>query len=258
MRTVKKWDDSLNIGIGLIDNQHKIIFDLIKDLGNASEAMADKKVIDTLFDVIENYVFRHFEAEEELIAPHPGSLEHSIEHYALIKEFRKFRLSHRNRNVVNNLAHDFLDTWFINHITSHDMPFFQRITNGGEVGPLEFSVDDYPPEQKERRRHKRIPSGKITDQKITAACYNTSTLKNFHAVIDDISLGGIRFESDQTHQVGDLLVINCAIGKSFAMKEKVRVVNSLDRSFGAEFIGLSPATEKFLVELYGAVSLRNY
>ena len=69
MRIMKKWDTELNVGIGLIDNQHKIIFDLVNDLGKASEGMADKKVIETLFDVIENYVFRHFEAEEDRRCP---------------------------------------------------------------------------------------------------------------------------------------------------------------------------------------------
>ena len=257
MRTGKKWDDSLNIGIGLIDNQHKIIFDLINDLGNALDAMADKKIVDTLLDVIENYVFRHFEAEEELIAPHQGAMEHTLEHYGLIKEFRKFRLSFRNRNGGKSLAHDFLDQWFVRHITEHDLPFFQRIATGGDAQPLDRGIDDYPPEQKERRRHKRIPQKKITDHEIMAACYNTSTLKNFRAHLVDISLGGVRFECNETHQIGDLLIISCIIGKSFKMKEKARVVNFLDHSFGAEFIGLSPATEKFLVELYGAVNIRS-
>jgi hemerythrin-like metal-binding protein len=258
MRTLKKWDDSLDIGIGLIDNQHKIIFDLINDLGHASEAMADKKVVDTLIDVIENYVFRHFEAEEELIAPHPGALEHSLEHYGLIKQFRKFRLSFRNSKSGNNLGHDFLDAWFIKHIIEYDVPLFQQIANGGDVHPMEFAIDDYPAAQGDRRRHKRIPQKKITDNEIIASCYNTSTLKNFQAGVVDISLGGIRFESDESHQVGDLLTISCTIGRNFQMKEKVRVVNVLEHSYGAEFIRLSPATEKFLVELYGAVHIRNF
>lgn len=258
MRTEKKWDDSFNIGIGLVDNQHKIIFDLINDLANAFEVMADKRIIDTLFDVIENYVFRHFEAEEELIAPHQGAMEHTLEHYGLIKEFRKFRLSFRNSSSANSSAHDFLVDWFARHIIEHDVPFFRQIAAGVESAPRQPGIDSYPPDQKERRRHKRIPQKKITDHKIIAFCYNTSTLRNFQALVLDISLGGIRFESNETHQIGDLLIISCTIGKNFKMKEKARVVNSLEDSFGAEFIGLSPSTEKFLVELYGAVNIRNF
>lgn len=258
MHTIKKWDAELNVGIGLIDNQHKIIFDLINDLGKASLAMADKKVIDTLFDVIENYVFRHFEAEEELIKYHNGALEHSLEHYALIKEFRKFRLSFRNRTRTENSVHDFLDSWFVDHIKKRDIPLFKSISSGGDEEKQKIVIDEYPFEQKERRRHKRIHQKKITDNEIVASCYNTSSLKNSDATIVDISLGGMRIDSDQTFSLGDLLIISCTIGRNFKMKEKVRVVNVMDQSFGAEFISLSPATEKFLIELYGAVNIRNF
>jgi hemerythrin-like metal-binding protein len=258
MQSLKKWDDELNVGIGLIDNQHKIIFDLVNDLGKASLAMADKKVIDTLFDVIENYVFRHFEAEEELIRHHQDALTHTLEHYMLIKEFRKFRLSFRNRNSSENSAHDFLDSWFVQHIKHRDIPLFRSIANGGAEKEKKIVIDEYPFEQKERRRHKRIHQRKITDNEIVASCYNTSSLKNSDATIVDISLGGLRIDSDQKFEVGDLVIISCTIGKSFKMKEKVRIVNVLDQSFGAEFISLSPASEKFLIELYGAVNIRNF
>lgn len=257
MHIARKWRDDLNTGIGLIDNQHRIIFDLINDLGNASEAKADKKVIDTLFDVIENYVFRHFEAEEALIAPHAGAKEHTLEHYTLIKEFKKMRLSFRNRLGADSSVHGFLEQWFVGHISESDLPMFTRIAQGGDL-PTRNDVDDYLQEQQERRRHKRVQQKKITDHAIVASCYNTSSLHNSQATVLDVSLGGIRLQSEDTHQVGDLLVVQCALGRNFRMKEKVRIVNSNDDIFGAEFVGLSPATEKFLMELYGAVNIRNF
>ena len=36
MKKRKTWDSDLNVGIGIIDNQHKIIFDLINDLDNVT------------------------------------------------------------------------------------------------------------------------------------------------------------------------------------------------------------------------------
>lgn len=257
MHPARKWRDDLNTGIGLIDNQHRIIFDLISDLGNASVAKADKKVIDTLFDVIENYVFRHFEAEEALIAPHAGAMEHTLEHYKLIKEFKKLRISFRNRLGADNAVHDYLEQWFVDHIRGADLPMFTRIALGGDA-PAKGDVDDYPQGQQERRRHKRVQQKKITDHAIIASCYNTSSLRRSQASVLDVSLGGLCFESEETHQVGDLLVVQCALGRSFKMKEKVRIVNVNDEVFGAAFVGLSPATEKFLVELYGAVNIRNF
>jgi hemerythrin-like metal-binding protein len=258
MRKVKKWDQGLNVGIGILDNQHKIIFDLINDLGAATEAMADRRVIDTLLDVIENYVFRHFEAEEELFGKHKSAQDHSLKHYELIKEFRKVRLSFRNRKNSENNTSIFLEQWFLAHIKDQDLPLFTSIANGSEGKIGEKIIDEYPFEKKERRRHKRIKQKIITDNDIAAYCYNTSSLKNNNAIIVDISLGGLRIRSTEPYKSGDLLVISCKIGKSFMLKEKARIVNAADNFYGAEFINLSPATEKFLVELYGAVNIRNF
>lgn len=258
MLKTRKWRDDLNTGIGLIDNQHKIIFDLINDLGNASEAMADRKVIDTLFDVIENYVFRHFEAEEELIAPHAGAQEHALEHYTLVKEFKKLRLSYRNRSGAETSVHSFLEEWFVRHIREADLPMFVRIAQGGAAVVHKSNVDEHPQEHQERRRHRRVHQKKITDHAILASCYNTSSFRNSKATLVDISLGGLRLETEELHQIDDLLILQCSIGRNFRMKEKVRVVNTIDDAYGAEFISLSPATEKFLMELYGAVNIRNF
>ena len=259
MKKRKTWDSDLNVGIGIIDNQHKIIFDLINDLDNVTRASADRRVVDTLFDVIENYVFRHFEAEEELFHQHEKSITHSLEHYDLVKQFRKFKLSFRNKKDRGNDISTFLDTWFINHIKASDIPLFTHMAGGGlELEKTGGTIDEYPFEPKERRRHKRIEQAKITDMEIVASCYNTSSLRNSADTIVDISLGGMRLRSSQQYAVGDLLIVKCTLGKNFILQEKVRIKNSIESYYGAEFISLSPATEKFLVELYGAVHLRNF
>ena len=257
MKRVTKWKRELDVGISLIDNQHRIIFDLINDLGVASAAMADRRVIDTLLDVIENYVFRHFEAEEELFMNHKGAPEHCLHHYSLIKDFRKFRLSFRNRTSSENNTSAFLEQWFFTHIKEQDIPFFTRIANGGEQNSEKRTNDKYPFETTEYRRHKRIAQNKITDNDISAYCYNTSNLKSNHATIVDISLGGLRINSSDPYKIGDFLIVSCNIGKNFKLKEKVRVVHTTDCFYGAEFINLPPATEKFLIELYGSVNLKN-
>lgn len=256
MRKLDTWDPELNIGIGLIDNQHKIILDLINDLGGACEALADRRVIETLLDVLENYVFHHFEAEEKLVENHASSQQHCLEHYGLIKEFRKIRLGFRNRNSAGKNAAVFLSQWFLAHITAHDIPLFSSIANGGKEQSEERIIDEYPFEITERRRHKRILHHKITDDEIVAECYNTTSLKDSLSAVLDISLGGVRLRPSEPYAIGDLLVIGCRIGTSFKLREKVRIVNAMDECYGAEFINLSPATEKFLIELYGAVNIR--
>jgi hemerythrin len=258
MKKTKQWDSELNIGIGLVDNQHKIIFDLIADLGAALEAKADRKVIDTLLDVIENYVFRHFEAEEDLFKGHQDLSRHCLEHYGMIKEFRKLRLGFRNRCGSEDSTSVFLEQWFLTHIKKHDIPLFTSIANGGDSQMEDLTIDEYPFEVKDRRRHKRIQRRRITDNAIKVHCYNTSNLKNSNASIIDMSLGGIRIDSVDRYVIGDLVVASCTIGRHFKMQEKVRIIDVVETVYGAEFINLSPATEKFLIELYGAVNIKTY
>ncbi len=256
MRKLDTWDSGLNVGVGLIDNQHKIILDLIKDLGGACEALADRRVIETLLDVLENYVFHHFEAEEKLVHNHATSQKHCLEHYGLIKDFRKMRLGFRNRNAAGKNAAVYLNQWFLTHITEHDIPLFSSIANGGGGQSEDRIIDEYPFEITERRRHKRIINHKITDDEIVAECYNTASLKETLATVLDISLGGLRLRPSEPYAIGDLLVVSCHIGTNFNLREKVRIVNVVDEFHGAEFINLSPAAEKFLIELYGAVNIR--
>lgn len=246
------------VGIDILDNQHKVIFDLINDLSNAFKASSDGRVIATLLDVIENYTFKHFETEEELFKDRKDKDEHLLKHYKLIKDLYSFKLAFRNRSAAKETVPDLMNAWFLDHVTQIDLPFFNQKAASGPLPKMTGRVDDYPLECQERRKHKRIPHKKITDTEIVVDCYNTSTLTNSKGIIVDISMGGMRISSDTPYKIGDLILISCHLGRSFKMKEKVRVRNITGNSYGAEFISLSPASEGFLAELYGAVNLRNY
>lgn len=257
MKKSDQWDQALETGIGVIDTQHKIVFDLIGDLRKATMANADRRVVETLLDVVENYVYRHFEAEEEMIAGKEGGLAHCLEHYGLIKEFRKYRLNFRNRGNVDNTGPDFLEKWFAKHIKEQDVPMFTSSAEDA-IPAQDIKVDEYPYSGQERRKYKRIHQKTITDLEIVASCYNTTSLANTQATVLNVSLGGIRLTSTVPFALDDLLVISCLIGKTFQLKEKARVVNIDGEQYGTEFVGLSPETERFLVELYGSVLIRDH
>ena len=246
------------VGIDVLDNQHKVIFDLINDLNNAINASSDIRVITTLLDVIENYTFKHFETEEELFKDRKDKDGHLLKHYNLIKELYTFKLAFRNRNLAKEAVPNLMEAWFLDHVTQIDLPFFNQKAASGQRPKMTGKVDDYPLECQERRKHKRISHKKITDTEIVVDCYNTTTLTNSKAMIVDISMGGMRISSDTPYKIGDLVLVSCHIGRSFKMKEKVRIRNITGNSYGAEFISLSPASEGFLAELYGSVNLRNY
>lgn len=257
MKKGKKWDEALEMGIDVLDNQHKIILDLIGDLENAIATSPDKRIALTLLDIIENHIFTHFTDEEALLQQHRNRDGHTLTHYALIKQLHAFKVAFRNRMKSEGSA-GFLEQWFVAHIKDSDQPLFADLQRENKLATLLRPVDAYPTETKERRKHKRIPIKKITDSEIAVECYNTTRMKNCKGKILDLSLGGVRIRSGEQHQLGDILVISCTIGRTFRMKEKIKINNNAADTYGAEFLNLSQESERFLGELYGAVNIRNF
>lgn len=242
------WNPELNVGVASIDKQHKIIFDLINDLGKAIEDGSDKKRVEKLLDVVENYVYRHFYAEEVLLKHHTDRISHTLEHYNLMREFNIFRFNLRYKKQEKVPLHTFVHDWFVNHIKTQDIPTFQDSTV--QQSPLASS----PPEEKpDRRRNKRIPQGKITDGSIRAQCHNLFSLKKSSATVVDIASSGLRISSNARHNLGDLVNIKCRIGTSFKLNEKLRIVDVSGTEYGLEFIDISGEAKSFLTNLYGAI-----
>ncbi len=245
---MNEWNPELNVGVASIDKQHKIIFELIDDLGKAIEDGKDRRRIEKLLDIVENYVFRHFYAEEELLKHHPDRIPHTLEHYKLMREFNIFRFNLRYKKQEKIPLHIFVHDWFVNHIKSQDIPTFQ------DTVKQQSPHSSAPPEETpERRRNKRIPQGRITDGDIRAKCHNLFSLKRSNATVVDIASSGLRISSIAQHNLGDLVNINCRIGTNFKLDEKLRVVDVSGTEYGLEFVDISEEAKSFLTSLYGAI-----
>lgn len=256
METGNRWDERLNVGSEVIDNQHKVLYDLVKDLKHAIHAKVGKKLIDTLFGVLRDYTFAHFQSEEEYLARHPRFGDHCLEHYRLLKVLNSVILDYRNNRVrdVQGIS-DFLESWLLEHIVDFDKPHLAD--HGIEFERLEdaVEVDEFEVDWEKRRRHPRIPINEVVAGEIRAQIYNATKLRNGQGRIVDISPGGLMLEASGSFAVDDLLLVSCGIGKSFWMEEKVKVRSARDRRIGVEFILPAQETVDFFTKLYGAVRL---
>ena len=251
-------DSKLKVGSDIIDNQHKVLFDLIKDLNNATETVVNIKVIDVLLGVLRDYAFQHFQTEEEHFQKHSDYTIHCLEHYSLIKKLNTFIHDVRNNRTKSGQSPSvFLENWLFEHIEKFDKPFFTHTSVGVSFSTNFDPKDAFDPNFKERRYHKRMLCTDVVDENIQAHCYNATKLKSGMADIVNLSVGGLMLSSATPHEIDDLLIVSCRIGRTFNMKEKVSVKSAHDQMYGVEFISPSRETVVFFTELYGSIHMNS-
>ena len=119
-----KWDNSYNIGIKTIDEQHKYLFKLCRDL---EILLATPNVVYKVNDAIKivcdfrNYVTYHFYYEEMYfsIAHYDHLTDHITEHEDFKKQILDINISNfykENYDELQTLI-NFLYGWIFNHIT---------------------------------------------------------------------------------------------------------------------------------------------
>ena len=256
MKEKNRWDSHLKVGSDVIDNQHKVLFDLIKDLNNAIRVGASIRIVDVLLGVFRDYAFQHFQNEEEYFEKHVQYTKHCLEHYALIKKLNVFIVDFRNNRILGDKTPaSFLEDWLYDHIELFDKPFLSHESANIGLPGESVAIDEFEADVEKRRQHKRIPHNEVVDGDILAHCYNATRFKSGKAKIVNMSPGGLMLSSSSDHQIMDLLIVSCSIGRFFKMEEKVMVKAVHDQMYGVQFISPTPETVDFFTKLYGAVSL---
>jgi hemerythrin-like metal-binding protein len=130
------WNPAYSIGLEEIDEQHKVLFDIINAMWD--EVIKREKgaaLLDTL-DELERYTVTHFTAEETFMRSHGYSKfdAHKQQHDRFIERVRNERLSIEAGGPVSLDMINFLKDWLINHILVQDKEYaveFQSKRLGG-------------------------------------------------------------------------------------------------------------------------------
>ncbi len=249
-------ESKLKVGSDIIDNQHKVLFDLIKDFDNASRTGVSIRVMDVLLGVLRDYAFMHFQTEEDHLVKDADYTMHCLEHYALVKSLNTFIHEFKNNRIKREPSPSvFLERWLFEHIEKFDKPCFAHESAIEFLSTKSDAVDAFDPNLMERRQHKRIPRKNVVDGNIHVHCYNATKLKSGTADIVNMSTGGLMLSSARVHEIDDLLIVSCKIGRNFKMKEKVKVLTARDQMYGVQFISPARETAAFFTELYGALHM---
>lgn len=120
------WDDSYSVGVPALDEQHKILIDLINQLDTVESDGGD---IRDVMDKLDWYVREHFALEENMLT-HAGyaNLEpHKAEH----RDFEAWLRSAQSHMATGGLdagvlvstIRDHLKDWLVKHILVADMDY---------------------------------------------------------------------------------------------------------------------------------------
>lgn len=119
------WTNQLNVGIEVIDNQHRRIADYINLLDDALSNDHTKNDIGMLINDLVDYTISHFGFEESL-QEEAGYLyvkAHRKVHVLFTKRVADFQARFDNGEDVSESLHDMLVTWLLNHIKHDDADY---------------------------------------------------------------------------------------------------------------------------------------
>ena len=126
-----QWGPSYEVGIEVIDGQHKHLLELINRLQDAlSEGDNLDKLVESLRELV-RYTEHHFATEERLMDEVGASAErHRGEHRRLLEALMRFTVKLDSRTVSES-SH-FLQDWLFRHIDEVDRPFGALLRSRGQ------------------------------------------------------------------------------------------------------------------------------
>lgn len=133
--TTLEWDDDLySVGIKRIDDQHKILVQLINALFLHREK-PDKAFIERIFNTLISYISEHFRDEEVMLRNmhFPNYSSHKEQHLRFEKSvqgYRKAFLEKENSEEVLTQILDYLQKWLLSHIVIEDRKYVSYLFEG--------------------------------------------------------------------------------------------------------------------------------
>ena len=120
------WSDDFNVNIEAVDEQHKVLVDLLNQLHGIIMEHRGKAACRAVLDRLAEYTCTHFQLEEGLMRElhYPGLEIHRQQHEDLIRQIHELqrKLDEENITITFELLH-FLKDWLIRHINESDKRF---------------------------------------------------------------------------------------------------------------------------------------
>lgn len=123
------WTDQLNVGIEVIDQQHRRIVEYINQLDDARSNNSSREEIGFMINELVDYTISHFGFEESLQeeAGYPFLKSHQKVHELFTKRVADFQTRYNNGEDVTKGLNSLLVTWLFNHIKRDDNDYVETV-----------------------------------------------------------------------------------------------------------------------------------
>jgi hemerythrin len=129
-----EWNETYNIGIKEIDNQHRGLFDLISKLSTTQRYETSGQYFLATLNKLVEYARIHFDTEERYMreAQYPKFIEHQKEHSLFFPEVEKLMKDlEQKRPDIQHKILDFLKDWYMSHILGTDRDYQKALNDKG-------------------------------------------------------------------------------------------------------------------------------
>jgi hemerythrin len=130
--TIAHWQDDYLTGDTRIDQEHKILFDMVNDLHAAIQTSASATRLKAMMQTMADHTAEHFQHEEALMQAHayPGYGRHKQVHDNLLEKVsRLLPQFDRPAPVLSDNLTEFLTEWLAHHIRGEDQNMIEFLRN---------------------------------------------------------------------------------------------------------------------------------
>lgn len=132
-----KWRDAYSVNVAAIDEQHKMLFKLGKDLGDIVSIEGDHfDEIMAILNKLRDYTAFHFNAEEEMMEKYdyPEMEKHRLEHKFFVKKINELdkedEVDEEQKKITMEII-TFIANWIENHILKTDQRYSKFFNDRG-------------------------------------------------------------------------------------------------------------------------------
>ncbi|CAH2031845.1 bacteriohemerythrin [Trichlorobacter ammonificans] len=129
-----EWDSSFETGIRSIDEQHKVLFNMVNELHDAMQQKRSKEAIGQILNRLIDYTGSHFAHEENAFRTtgYPQEAGHKQLHAKLVNQVLELKGQFEGgQAVLTQSVIDFLQDWLTNHIKGEDKRYAPHLIKHG-------------------------------------------------------------------------------------------------------------------------------